>query len=417
MSKEVDFRCCQDPECDLIGRRLITDFSEILNRSNSQKEISALILTGSFARGEGSILKLDNQGYRVMGDIEFFAVIEKKEKLDIVRNSISVAVETFEEILKKNDALCKIEVTPTFPKFFRKLRPRIFEYELFSNGKTIWGDEAYLEKLPRFSPKELSKIDAIYLLFNRLIEQLELLLKIKDGAEIDLIDATYQMAKIYIDVVTSTLAYTGNFENTYFKRANRFNELIAAKAFGNGEWLSENISEEVSYWTDVKLRPRLENFVPGGIIDQTKLLAKWAQLAEMVKNVLRWEICNYLDLDQSTDLRKVLWSFSKSFTLTHRIKEWIKFHINARVPPHEKSILRTLQLLKNGSPRTLIYFCAALLYFDLAAEIGKGMDIGNWKDNVPLGIFIPAGFRKQEASPFDLIHELLRNWELYLRNN
>ena len=417
MLQEVDFRCCQDPECDLVARRLIADFSEILRSMDDLGRVSALILTGSFARGEGSILKLNDQSYKVLGDIEFLAVIGKRSGLEFFRKSVIKAKEVFDETLKKRRVLCKVEVTPALPRFFKRLRPRIFDYELIRHGKTIWGDRIYLENIPRFSPKQISKIDPIYLLFNRIIEQLALLLEIKDGEENNLLEGSYQIGKVYIDLATSILAYTGNFEDTYLNRSKRFNELISSHALENEEWFRDHIQEKVSCWTDAKLRPRLETFMPGGIIDQTKLLAKWAQLAEMVKNVLRWEICNYLHLDQSADLKQVLWSFSKSFKLTHRVKEWIKFHINSRVPSNEKSILRTLRLFGKGSPRSLIYFCSAMVYFSLRDEIAKGGNLDNWKGEPLIRAFIPTGFGRNETSPFDMIRQLLRDWVLYLRNN
>jgi hypothetical protein len=359
----------------------------------------------------------------VLGDIEFFAAIEKEPDLESVRKSIVAGEKVFDKRLRKMGSGCKVEVIPALPRFFRNLRPRIFDYELFRHGKTLWGERAYLENIPTFFSEEISKIDPIYLLFNRIVEQLALLVMIEDGNKTGLFEAAYHIAKVYIDLATSILAFTGNFEDTYLKRSRRLSELISSNALGNGEWFGGNIGEKVAYWTEAKLRPKPEYFIPSDTANEDKksliphLLTQWVHVAQIVRNVLMWEICNYLDLERSTDLREVLWSFSKSVKYTIRTKEWIKFHIHSRVPSNEKSLIRTLRLFRKGSPRSLIYFCSALIYFGIADKMAKGSGLDAWTGDSSLTAFIPTGPGKNGTSPLDLIRHLLRDWELYLRNN
>jgi len=423
MLQKVNFTCCQEPECDIVAKRLIADFSGILKTMDNLEIIRALILTGSFARGEGSILKLSEQSYKILGDIEFLAVLNYRSDLEYIQKSIINSQEVFKEKLKRERIECKVEVTPALPRFFKGLRPRIFDYELLQHGKTIWGERAYLDNIPRFSPKNISKVDPIYLLFNRIVEQLALLLVIQDEKDANPIDSIYQMAKVYIDLATSILAYKGNFEDTYLNRSKRFGELLCSHVLGNEEEVADHIAEKVAYWTEVKLRPKLEHFIPASILNKDKkypnshLLFQWMQVAQIVRSILSWEICDYLHLPETTDLEKILWSFSKSFKITHRIKEWIKFQINPKVPSNEKSLKRTVRLLRKGSPRTLIYFCSALLYFDIAEKIANGGNMNTWRIDSSIKAFIPTGPENKETTPFDLIRHLLRDWELYLRNN
>jgi hypothetical protein len=423
MLNQVDFRCCQDPGSDLVARRLIADFSAVLKSTDGLGEVSALILTGSFARGEGSVLKLSDRSYKILGDIEFLAVIGKKSDVESLTKSIATVQGVFGERLRKMGITCKVEVTPALPRFFKRLRPRIFDYELIQHGKTIWGERAYLENIPKFSPGQISKIDPIFLLFNRIVEQLALLLMIESEGKIELIDATYPMAKVYMDLATSILAYTGNFEDTYRNRSKRFSELVSSHALGNEEWFGDHIGEKVAYWTEAKLRPKPEHFMPAASAYEdkknlnTQFLVEWIQVAQFVRSVLTWEIRKYLDLEDSTDLRELLWSFAKSFELPIRTKEWIKFHICSRVPSEEKSVIRTLRLFRRGSPRSLIYFCCALIYFEIADEMAIGGSLDTWKWDSSLTAFIPTDLGERRTSRRGFIRHLLRDWELYLRNN
>src|SRR5439155_271402 len=55
----------------------------------------------------------------------------------------------------------------------RRARPSIFVYDLATHGKVLWGPSDLLRSIPAFGPERIPREDALHLVFNRTIEQLE----------------------------------------------------------------------------------------------------------------------------------------------------------------------------------------------------------------------------------------------------
>jgi len=70
-----EFSLCRDPQHDGALRRIVDGCAGFLAERLPDKLV-ALVLTGSFSRGEGTVLPV-NGHLRVLGDIEFLVVVPR----------------------------------------------------------------------------------------------------------------------------------------------------------------------------------------------------------------------------------------------------------------------------------------------------------------------------------------------------
>ena len=133
---------------------------EITNKLKDNLE--ALILVGSFSRGEG---------IEGLSDIEYWAV---------VKNIASVSMPDL-----KNE---KITLNSTTRNHLSKLKPYIFAVEVKKFGKVLWGDKEVLDLIPNYDFKDIEPFDGFVLLNNRIVEQLILWNKIQEKKEVHAYD-------------------------------------------------------------------------------------------------------------------------------------------------------------------------------------------------------------------------------------
>jgi hypothetical protein len=186
--------------------------------TRSPYHLRAIVLTGSMARGEGSVLT-GNGAAEVLGDAEFVVVFGGRAALpagaevDHLRNAA-------ESALRNRGIRCHLSTAVVRPGWFRALPPAIFTYELRTCGKVVWGDRSILNLIPEIDPARISREDAWRLLSNRLIELIEAVLY---NREID-----YRLLKLSLDMATSASVFLGVYAPTYRDRALRLQSLAAS---------------------------------------------------------------------------------------------------------------------------------------------------------------------------------------------
>ena len=171
--------------------------NELINKYAKQiadklkDNLEALILVGSYARGEG----VDESS-----DIEFWAVAND---LSMVRN---IQIDS------------DVSIGYTTREHLKRLKPYIYTVEVKKYGKVIYGDKDILDLIPNYSFEDVDPIDGFTLLNNRLVEQLILLNRIEAGEAI----SQYEFDKGYIQLVNSILAINGVYKGLYSEKLSRY---------------------------------------------------------------------------------------------------------------------------------------------------------------------------------------------------
>lgn len=305
---------------ELIGQETENIVKRIKDR------IEALILVGSFARGEG-ITYQNNGKLEFISDIEFLAVVKNNRKI----NSRAISNE-------------KISIGFSNSKTLPRLKPYIFTVETKKFGKVLCGDKNILDLIPNYEFKDIATIDGFILLNNRIVEQLILLNKIEANETI----YQYDIDKGYIQLVNSLLAFCGQYKSRYKEKLDAINPV-----FKNIDHLNQRIPD----FTDKAINA-LNCAMTGTtqIINPENAKIEWQKLKEYFKEIWLYEASVLLN-DLSYNLDKTLNKFIIIPDLKTRIKGWAKV------------ILRGISFgnisgIFISSPQFLIYQSAAKAYFD-----------------------------------------------------
>jgi len=130
----------------------------------------SIILAGSFARGEATILSQGGE-LRFLSDCEIVLVANKyisshqiTKKLD----SVTAQESTPKLVIRSSIALPIYSLIPLASILWK---PTIWNYDLKYGSRTLYG-ENYIEKMPDFNPDRIPAWEGIRLIFNRMAEAL-----------------------------------------------------------------------------------------------------------------------------------------------------------------------------------------------------------------------------------------------------
>lgn len=363
MTTSATFPLCRDPRHDSALRRVVEGCGGFL-ADRLPGRLVALVLTGSFSRGEGTVLPLD--GYlRVLGDIEFLVVVPGAGDYRAMRRQAPAWAREASERLGGGDVAVDIEFGPVERDYFRrKARPSIFVYDLATHGKVVWGSDV-LRAIPRFGPERIPREDALYLVFNRTIEQLEAYDRLEGLAGEALLDVAYQRVKLVLDLAGSALAFGGVHATSYADRPTAFERLLAQTPELAAR-LPTGFEDELARAARAKLEPAHEPLLPEGPADTQRawLRARIADGAPTLAAFLAWELEQLLGV--RAPLPDLLARWAGTQPARRRLREWVKLALHPNPAPLRLSPRRALALARHSTPRALIYAAGMLAYLDLA---------------------------------------------------
>ena len=399
----LEFPLCRQPRHEERIREALQTCVDYLTERVRPPTLVAVILTGSFARGEGSVLPVGSM-LKVLGDFEFFVVLTDADRRARQLGAWSREVSAR---LAGRGVRVDVEFGPVDPGFFgRRARPSIFVYDLLHHGKVLWGRRDMLEGIPRFEADAIPREDALHLMFNRTVEQLDAYERLPELDANGVLDAGYQQLKITLDVAGSVLAFTGNHTALYRRRPAAFARLLAETPSLQAA-LPRGFPDEVGQAAAAKMSPA-EHFtlpVQASLDEQRDWVRRRIVTAVPgVTGVLGWELTRALG--RAGSLEKLLERYADSRPLARRVWDWAKFVLNPRMAPLPVSHARAGQLFLKSTPRALLYVAATLAYLEL----------GRTTTSDTIGRLLPLPRSAEPRSPAAQRRAIVALWRWCVRN-
>lgn len=383
----------------------------------------AIVLTGSFARGEGSAILADNR-LRVLGDIEFLVFFESGVKLAKLQGALNLRARSLQKELAARETFCDLEFGAVQADYLRKMRPHIFAYELITSGRTVWGKSDILARAKRFPASALPLWDAWRMLNNRIVEQLESLKSLESRDRAALEHALYSIVKSYIDLATTCLIFCGRYASTYAARSAELRRWAAEPAHHSGAAFLKTLADRVSTSTAFKLSPSTELRPLGIWLDQPDLEKLRAEvrrasldLVILLREVWRWQAAKLagLPMDKPREVSELTAAVFQTQGWNEKLRGWAKLAATPEVRQQRGFYRRAGSLLRRASPRYLIYSVASELYFNLPAVFS-----GSDPDVARLERQLPVVFTEHFSEPrawWRLRANVITGWRLFLRNH
>jgi hypothetical protein len=401
------FALCRDPRHDDAVRRVVDGCAGFLTDRLPGKLVG-LVLTGSFSRGEGTVLPVADH-LRVLGDIEFLLVVPRLTDYRALRRRVGEWGREASMRLAAPDVSVDIEFGPVEVGYLRhRARPSIFVYDLATHGKVVWGPADLLRAIPAFGPERIPRDDALHLIFNRMIEQLEAYDRLEDLTGEALLDVAYQRVKLVLDLAGSALAFAGAHETSYAERPAAFARLLA-RTPALAARLPVDFESELERAARAKLQPGVEPLLPAGgaPIQRAWLRRRIVDGVPALSAFLVWE------LEQLTGARDALDALLMRWLATHsrarRLREWLKLALHPNRAPVPVSPLRAVVLARRATPRALLYAAGTLAYRDLArAGAAAPADVAS---------LLPLSGRAAPRTPAAARGAVTALWRWCIRNN
>lgn len=357
------------PACDSVATRLVDrepgmDLAEAVSHETVRAcvlrfadRIRSIVLTGSLARSEGSFLKTPS-GWTLMGDAEYFVVLDHIKDLSC-KSEVARLKNQIEKSLARHGLSCSVSLAISDASFFRGLKPHIFAYELRNHGKAVLGDPTVLELIPPFSAADISLEDGWRLLANRLVEQLEVLAS-SDTASSVLPEALfYRTVKLYLDMATSFLLFTGKYEPSYRARCERLKSVSPEHGTSPAPFDLEQFAKQVAACTDWKLAPSRETEPGSG-------WTFWLSSHHHASRLWNWELSRLQGT--SCPLSETLMLPSgRQQAITTKLRGWAYVVREAGWQETRKRWSTWAAQVAGASPRYRVYSAAGELYSLLPA--------------------------------------------------
>ena len=135
-----------------------------------QKNVKAIIFTGSVARNQANFKEIDGEMF-LESDIDVVIVVRARALLKCL-SLVKKLSRIITDNLHKSRLLSEVSLSVVTEKSITNAKPSIFMYDLIKNGNLIY--QSMKDKLifPHFLVQDIPKSDIYRLLFNRMVEAL-----------------------------------------------------------------------------------------------------------------------------------------------------------------------------------------------------------------------------------------------------
>ncbi len=352
--------------------------------------VEGLILTGSLARGEASVL-CEHGRFRILGDVEFLLIVRAQPQWREFRRRLHEIGRRATERLSEGGSEFPVEYTPADISYLRRrARPSAFTWDLRQHGRVLHGRRDLLDELPAFARSAIPPEDAVETLMNRGLE----LLAAREAGLAGRSQA-YAVVKTLVDMAGSALAFAGAYESLTARRPHAFRELLSRR---DDLVISLNDSERLAALIDdaaaLKLQPTangLEDLAAAADIDSA---LRW------ILELWRWEVGQMVGRP-SAPTEELVRAYLADEPFTDRFRGWAKYAWHPLRPASARLGPGLLRQARRGSPRRLVYSAAVC-----AIEGAEG-----WEERARR--FLPAAHRDSDR----MLQEIIESWTWFIRNN
>jgi hypothetical protein len=277
------FTVLDDP---LVDETIEAHMQQIVAAIRARMEPQAILLRGSFGRGEGSVMIQDGQ-LHFLSDYEIdVAVFSPRYRSFFAELSHRLTVELGVESgirWVRPDFTYKNRVGP-FPMGPAPIT--ISLYESRYGSQTLYGQDI-VEPSPRIDPCDIRNESGAFLVLNRMAESLSYMSQAESYVGEPLV-TYYWINKTILSCAESLLLLWSQYHFSYAERGRRF----AAMAEDHLDFMGEEravLSELVARATEFKLRPRLDLYAES-------VHAAWLRLIPICDGVFRHVAMRTFDL-------------------------------------------------------------------------------------------------------------------------
>jgi hypothetical protein len=405
------FPLCVDPRFQGDAVQDLEHLSRVAREATRSFPVLGLMLTGSAARGEGTLIADQKTGTRWMGDLECILILPPSRRTSRIDDTLRDVETILNNDFRDRRRGLKIGLTRMISSRLARLRPSIFNRELLEHGKLLWGTASAL-LLPAWwtgGVREVPVSDAFRLLNNRTIQQIKARITHETG-DVEPMSAEYAISKFWIELATSLSVFLGCYRTTYRERQTAIESVLASRP--------EILGCEVSKLLVARLREAMSVKFgqPPNVLGPA--CQRFDEVARIASRVWYWESARMLGANpDDSNWRTVIRRLRKLETASQRARDWMRLLVRdralRRLTPYT---VRTVKAaLHAGSLANAIYATGCLLEFfwnEIGLENEPGPQIAQ-----TLGIFFDVRRGSGKVRRLMLTQSAETAWDRHLRSS
>jgi hypothetical protein len=405
------FPLCVNPRFQGDAVRDLEHVSQLVREATRSFPVLGLILTGSVARGEGTLIADQKTGTRWLGDLECLLIVlpgwrTSTRRIDDTLHRVETELNN--DFRDRRRGL-KIGLTSMVASRLARLRRSIFNREFLEHGKLLWGTPSALP-MPAWwttGAHEVPMSDALRLLNNRILQQITARMMQETG-DAQPRSAEYAVSKFWIELATSLSVFLGCYRTTYRERQTAIESLLGSRPEIFGREFSELLVTRLHEAMAVKFgqTPRVAG----------PACQRFDEVARVASRVWYWETARMLGADpDDSDWRLVPSRLRHLETARQRTRDWMRLLVRdqalRRLTPYT---IRTVKAaLRAGSFANAIYASGCLLEFfwdEIGLENEPGPQIAR-----TLGAFFDVQAGSGKVRRLMLTQSAQNAWDRHLR--
>ena len=180
---------------------------------NVGSELVAVILYGSYSKGEGLILDYGSGSHSLYNDVDLVLVVERYISVERLVN--------LETKLKHELKLKWVDLSQKKLKELNSLRSSVFNYDLIHGGRVLYGDVNLLKSCKRINRNEIPLIESEVLFITRMWSFFGVYEHLTEGNQNSYF-VMYQMAKTLLAIPDAWLIVHGDYQMLYRDKVEQY---------------------------------------------------------------------------------------------------------------------------------------------------------------------------------------------------
>jgi hypothetical protein len=249
---------CGEPAAAVAVRAYLRVACDMILKDLGEDAVAAIAVSGSATLGEFTAAKTVDDGLLLLSDVDLSVITRSAAQRNLAKSIRPALLRKLKTIEEASQMCAPVDLGVYSLGDLRAQSPKMGVLEMRTSGAVLWGEEDVLKGLPAFGPDEISKWEAIALLYNRCFESLKAAGAAGSKAPCDTMNLLYSGAKTFLDSGTSLAAFHGRYVTGYRRRVEEIVDVVKNNyREGIGSVSPDVFLEGLRFWTDFKIEADL----------------------------------------------------------------------------------------------------------------------------------------------------------------
>ena len=319
--------------------------TDLIKKEIGKENIDGILLCGSFATGEGSVV-LSSKGTLFLSDVDIVVAVNSLSIHQHILPGKRKLGDECEKLWRDAKFRGRVNIGIYHLAELSSLTPSPGVYDMKRKGLVLFGRKEFTALFPSYKSNDITSEEVVRLMENRIVAHLGAHRLIHTADLEDRLELIYEVSRVYTDMLVGAMIVAGKYRSGYYNRLtflkkNRDNQTLL-------KLIPPDMLKKMEKWTRLKLDPSSCSEVE---INSKRM---WEESAT---DLLRyWKL--FQSAKPQVENKKAVEDFLESrkskYTLLVRLKLWRNYLKRFSMPLRIVRIINLGKNLYKSSPEELL---------------------------------------------------------------